>query len=72
MPPCGTGGPAPDCSSFDAGATTGTVTFRAVIQDLFADMFPSCDPSVARATSSTTMDGMAPPFGTGRVQVVGG
>jgi hypothetical protein len=63
VPPGGTGGPAPDCSSFDAGATTGPLTFRAVIQDRFADTFPSGDPSVDQGDvldADATVDGTAP------------
>ncbi|MBK9711649.1 MAG: DUF11 domain-containing protein [Kouleothrix sp.] len=45
VPPGGTAGPAPDCS-YDDGATTATLTFHALIQDRFADTFPSGDPYV--------------------------
>jgi uncharacterized repeat protein (TIGR01451 family)/fimbrial isopeptide formation D2 family protein len=46
VPILGTGGPAPDCTVYDDGATTGTLRFRTVIQDRFTDTFPSGDPYV--------------------------
>ena len=46
VPAGGTGGPPPDCSVFDGGATTVTLTFQTRIQDQFTDTFPSGDPSV--------------------------
>jgi len=36
----------PDCSSSNQGGTTGTITFRTVVQDVFSDTYPSGDPSV--------------------------
>ncbi len=42
----GTGGGAPDCDAFNEGATTITITYQAVIQDSFANDFPSGDASV--------------------------
>ncbi|HSB90301.1 MAG TPA: hypothetical protein VLD63_09800, partial [Anaerolineales bacterium] len=59
VPAGGTGGPAPDCS-FNAGATTGTLIFRTVIQDQFTDTFPSGDPSVDQGdvlSDDVTIDG---------------
>ncbi|HXF86438.1 MAG TPA: isopeptide-forming domain-containing fimbrial protein [Anaerolineales bacterium] len=41
-----TGSPTPDCASYNDGPTTATLVFRTVIQDVFADDFPSGDPSV--------------------------
>lgn len=35
-----------DCSAHDDGPTTGTVTFRAIVQENFSDNFPSGDASV--------------------------
>ncbi len=47
IPTGGTGaGNAPDCSTFDQGATTGTIVFRAVVQQNFSDNHPSGDASV--------------------------
>lgn len=46
VPPGGTGGPAPDCTVYNDGATTSTIVFRTVIQDQFSDTYPSGDPSV--------------------------
>lgn len=46
VPNGGTGGGDPDCALFSQGATTGTIRFRAVIQDAFTDVFPSGDRSV--------------------------
>ncbi len=46
VPPGGTGGPQPDCSVSNLGPTSGTLTFRTVIQDEFSDTFPSGDKSV--------------------------
>lgn len=45
IPPGGTGGAPPDCS-FNNGATAGTLTYRAIVQDQFLVNFPSGDPSV--------------------------
>ena len=58
VPDGGTGGPPP--RSFPAlfGGTTGTITFRTVIQQEFSDTFPSGDPSVDQGdvlTNSVTV-----------------
>ena len=60
VPPGGTSGPPPNCSSFNSGATTGTLVFRTVIQDQFTDTFPSGDPSVDQGDvlgDDVTIDG---------------
>ena len=36
----------PDCGTYNNGGTTGTITFRTIIQDVFSDDYPSGDPSV--------------------------
>ena len=46
VPTAGTGGGAPDCGSFDQGATTATIVFRATVAETFSDNFPSGDASV--------------------------
>jgi len=46
LPVAGTGGPAPNCTTYNDGATTGRVIFQTVIQDQFSDDFPSGDQSV--------------------------
>ncbi|NWF80084.1 MAG: isopeptide-forming domain-containing fimbrial protein, partial [Chloroflexi bacterium] len=46
VPAGGTGGPAPECSSYNDGPTTARVVFRTVIQEDFSDDFPSGDQSV--------------------------
>ena len=47
VPVAGTGvGNDPDPANFDGGATTGTVTFRAIVQEDFDNDFPSGDASV--------------------------
>lgn len=46
LPTAGTGGPAPNCSTYNDGATTGRLIFQTVIQDQFSDDFPSGDQSV--------------------------
>ncbi len=46
VPAGGTGGPPPNCTTFNGGATTVTVVYRAVILDEFTNTFPSGDPSV--------------------------
>ncbi|MEM1246735.1 MAG: LruC domain-containing protein [Acidobacteriota bacterium] len=51
VPVGGTGGTPPDCSTFDQGATTATVVFRAVIDEDFSDDFPSGDASVDQGDS---------------------
>jgi len=53
IPDGGTGGPAPDCDSYNGGPTTGVITFRTVIQDAFTDVFPSGDPSVDQGDTLT-------------------
>ncbi|MDO9084700.1 MAG: sortase [Anaerolineaceae bacterium] len=45
VPPSGTGGSDPDCSSND-GPTFGTIVFRTTILENFVDDYPSGDPSV--------------------------
>ncbi len=45
IPNGGTGGPLPDCV-FNAGPTTITITYRAIIQNNYTNTFPSGDPSV--------------------------
>jgi large repetitive protein len=37
---------APDCGSFNGGATTGTLTYRTIILDEFVNNFPSGDASI--------------------------
>jgi uncharacterized repeat protein (TIGR01451 family)/fimbrial isopeptide formation D2 family protein len=46
VPVAGTGGPTPNCTVYNDGATTATLKFRTVIQDRFSDTFPSGDPYV--------------------------
>ncbi len=46
VPAAGTGGSAPDCASYNNGATTGRIVFRTVIQDQFTDQFYPNDPAV--------------------------
>ncbi len=46
VPLAGTGGADPDCDVDDDGGTTGTITFRTIIQENFTDTFPSGDESV--------------------------
>lgn len=46
VPAGGTGGPQPDCGTYDDGATSGTLRFRVTIQDRFSDTYPSGDPYV--------------------------
>lgn len=46
IPTDGTGGPDPDCGGYNDGPTSGTITFRTIIQDEFSDDFPSGDESV--------------------------
>ena len=46
VPVAGTGGSAPSCGAYNNGATTATITLRAVIQDEFTDTYPSGDESV--------------------------
>ena len=56
VPNGGTGGPAPDCSAYNGGQTTGTVVFRAVIQRNFTDAFtPSPHPIVQGDHLSNTV-----------------
>jgi large repetitive protein len=38
VPHGGTGGPAPDCSAYNAGPTIGTIVFRAIIQRDYTDI----------------------------------
>lgn len=51
VPSGGTGGPAPDCGVFNGGQTTMTIVYRAIVQDVFTDDFPSGDPSVDQGDS---------------------
>jgi uncharacterized repeat protein (TIGR01451 family)/fimbrial isopeptide formation D2 family protein len=46
VPAGGTGGPAPDCATFNGGATTLTIVYRATIEQNFSNTFPSGDASV--------------------------
>jgi LPXTG-site transpeptidase (sortase) family protein len=46
IPVAGTGGPVPDCASYNDNATTGTLIFRSIIQGDFTDTYPSGDSSV--------------------------
>ena len=46
VPTVGTGGGDPNSATFDAGATTGVITFHAIVQEDFTDTFPSLDASV--------------------------
>ena len=46
VPANGTGGGAPDCASYNNGATTGRIVFRTVIQDQFTDHFTPNDPAI--------------------------
>ncbi len=46
VPTTGTGGGDPNCGTYDDGPTTGTITFRTIIQQDFTDTYPSGDPSV--------------------------
>jgi len=36
----------PDCGAYQNGPTTGTIVYRAVVQDRYSDDYPSGDPSV--------------------------
>ena len=60
VPTAGTGGPAPDCLSYNDGATTAQVVFRTVVQQNFSDTYPSGDPSVDQGdilTNTVAVDG---------------
>ncbi len=46
IPAGGTGGGEPDCDVYRNGPTTGTITFRTIIQENFTDTYPSGDISV--------------------------
>ena len=46
LPATGTGGVDPNPAAFNQGATTGTLRFRAIVQDSFSNDFPSGDQSV--------------------------
>lgn len=46
VPPGGTGGTDPNCTSYNDGATTARIVFRAVVQEEFSDTYPSGDESV--------------------------
>lgn len=59
VPETGTTGPAPDCS-YNDGATTAQIVFRAVVQQDFSDTYPSGDPSVDQGdvlTNTVSIDG---------------
>ncbi|HVP13737.1 MAG TPA: sortase [Phycisphaerae bacterium] len=50
----------PGNGGYDNGATTGTITFRTIIQDQFTDTYPSGDPSVDHGdllTDNVTVSG---------------
>ncbi len=53
VPPGGTGGGDPDCNAYNDGPTTGTITFRTVVQQTFSDDYPSGDPSVDQGDTLT-------------------
>lgn len=53
VPQGGTGGGAPDCTSFNGGATTGQLVYRTIIQDEFTDDFPSGDESIDQGDTLT-------------------
>ncbi len=60
VPSGGTTGPDPNATSFNGGATIGTIVFRAIVQDDFTDVFPSGDQSVDEGdhlTNDVTIDG---------------
>lgn len=40
------GSATPDCGTYQDGPTIGTIVYRAVVQDLYSDDYPSGDPSV--------------------------
>lgn len=46
VPDGGTGGPVPNCSTYNGGATTLTLRFRTTVQENFLVNYPSGDPSV--------------------------
>ena len=55
-----TGSNPPDCGAYDDGPTTAIIVFRTVIQDQFADTFPSGDASVDQGDTldnDVTVDG---------------
>ncbi|MEI2827890.1 MAG: hypothetical protein V9F04_16950 [Dermatophilaceae bacterium] len=54
VPDTGTGGPVPDCGSYNDGGTVGTITYRAVILEDFTDTYPPATPASTRATCSPT------------------
>jgi LPXTG-site transpeptidase (sortase) family protein len=43
----------PDCTLYNNGATTATITFRTIIQDQFSDTYPSGDASVDQGDELT-------------------
>lgn len=60
VPPDGTGGPLPDCQTYNDGPTTAVITFRTTILEDFTDTYPSGDPSVDQGdvlTNTVTVDG---------------
>lgn len=46
VPVGGTGGPVPDCGTFNAGGATATIRYRVIVQENFTDTYPSGDTSV--------------------------
>ncbi len=60
VPPGGTGGTDPNCSTYNDGATTARIVFRAVVQEEFSDTYPSGDKSVDQndvLTNGVTVSG---------------
>lgn len=60
IPSAGTAGADPNPTTFNQNATTGTLRFRAIVQDNFTDDFPSGDQSVDEGdllTNDVTIDG---------------
>ncbi|HEY9075989.1 MAG TPA: sortase [Anaerolineaceae bacterium] len=51
VPPGGTGGPVPNCATFQLQGTRGTLTFRTVIQANFTDTYLPGTPSVDQGDS---------------------
>ena len=46
VPVAGTGGPVPNCTTYNDGATTGIIKFRTTILDKYTDTFPSGNASL--------------------------
>ena len=51
VPVLGTGGPVPNCTTYNDGATTGVIKFRTTILDKYIDIYPSGNPSLDEADS---------------------